>query len=309
MDSLFNNIEEFKECVPWLYATADLTSFKMDIELAVEDIKEVVGNDIYKLALSGDNMDLTRRFRLPVALFAYMSYSENADVSHEEDGRKVKIDKESESLPWEWMIERDNIAMIKKANKAVDRLVAYLDENIDSIEVWRNSEQRKDIAKLFVKNATEFDNVVPIDRSRAFFLRVLPFVRSVDRDMQKYIGKEQFSALKIAMEVGELNDEQIKIVELCREIVPHLVMSKAVRRLAIKVLPDSVVTRFDSERQTMKASTPASWDLITSMETVFFNDANTGITNLQTFLKETNPDKSTYERKDTDYRHEKFFTV
>lgn len=32
MKMLFENIEEFRACVPWLYATAKLDSFMLDIE-------------------------------------------------------------------------------------------------------------------------------------------------------------------------------------------------------------------------------------------------------------------------------------
>lgn len=69
--------------------------------------------------------------------------------------------------------------------------------------------------------------MIPIDRSRYFFLRVLPFVRSVDRDMVKYIGKERYDAIKDSMRTGTPSGEQERVIELCREVVPHLVMAKA----------------------------------------------------------------------------------
>lgn len=204
MKILFENIEEFRACVPWLYATAKLDSFMLDIELATEDLIEVLGEKIYDRVLKAYNdgeqqefdVELIRRFQLPIALNAYLSWSRNQDVSHEEDGRKVKIDKESESLPWQWMLDRDDAGIRDKAGKAVDRLIAFLDKNVESIVEWKESDQRKDMRSLFVSNATEFDNVIPIDRSRYFFLRVLPFVRSVDRDMVKYIGKERYRCNK-----------------------------------------------------------------------------------------------------------------
>ena len=204
MKILFENIEEFRACVPWLYATAKLDSFMLDIELATEDLIEVLGEKIYDRVLKAYNdgeqqefdVELIRRFQLPIALNAYLSWSRNQDVSHEEDGRKVKIDKESESLPWQWMLDRDDAGIRDKAGKAVDRLIAFLDKNVESIVEWKESDQRKDMRSLFVSNATEFDNVIPIDRSRYFFLRGLPFFRSVGRDMVKYIGKERYDAIK-----------------------------------------------------------------------------------------------------------------
>lgn len=137
----------------------------------------MLGEEIYDRVLKAYNdgeqqefdVELIRRFQLPIALNAYLSWSRNQDVSHEEDGRKVKIDKESESLPWQWMLDRDDAGIRDKAGKAVDRLIAFLDKNVESIVEWKESAQRKDMRSLFVSNAAEFDNVIPIDRSRYFF--------------------------------------------------------------------------------------------------------------------------------------------
>ena len=199
MNILFRDIDEFRACVPWLYATAELSRFVLDIELATEELMEVLGEKVFERVeraygmTSRSDMDeeLVRCFQLPVALSAYLSYSANGDVSHEEDGRKVKIDKESESLPWQWMIDQDNAAIRVKVGKAVDRLIVFLDKHVEEITEWKESGQRKGMNELFVRSAAEFDEVVPIDRSRYFFLRVLPFVRAVDRDMVKDVYKRQ----------------------------------------------------------------------------------------------------------------------
>ena len=71
-----------------------------------------------------------------------------------------------------------------------------------------------------------------------------------------------------------------------------------------------MVTRFDSERQTADASSPASRDLIGIMENVYTGDAERGIVELQDYIKEITPgDGTAYVRKKTDYNQEKFFTV
>lgn len=316
MKELFKDLNEFREYVPWVYASGDFGRFRLDIELATEDLMEVVGKKIYERALKGLEDDaneldheLLERFRLPVALNAYLSFAQNADVSHEGDGRKVKIDKESESLPWQWMLDRDDAAIRAKAGKATDRLISFLDEHVNDLEEWKESEQRKDRDMLFVRNAAEFDEVVPIDRSRVFYLRVLPYIRQTDREMIKYLGKDRFISLKEAMKQGILDEEQEKLVELCKEVVPHLVMAKAVRRLAITVLPNSVVCHFESSSQTKNASTPASQESISALEEIYLTDAKKGTERLQEYLKEISSDGTMYTREETDYRHEKFFTV
>lgn len=319
MEILFKSIAEVKAHIGWLYASADFSALRTDLELATEDVTGLVGERVYQRALDAYRQgetaidldkELVRMFQLPIALFAYRSYAENADISHECDGRKVKIDKESESLPWEWMLERDNAALLKKANKTVDRLIDFLDQNISQILEWRESDQRRDMLGLFVRNAKQFDEVVPIDGSRVFYLRVLPFIRQEDREIAVYLGRGRYEELKKVMLVGEEMESQREIIGYCREIVVQRVMAKAVRRFALQVLPDSVVTRFSSERQTLKASLTASAEMIKAAENIYNDDAGKAIARLQQYLKETSPlPEGRYERKETDYTKEKFFTV
>lgn len=318
MEILFESIADVKVHIGWLYASADFAALRTDLELATEEVAGLIGEkvyqravDAYRLGMGAVELDkeLIRMFQLPIALFAYRSYAENADVSHESDGRKVKIDKEAESLPWEWMLERDDAALLKKANKTVDRLIGFLDRNISLIPEWRESEQRRDMLSLFVRSAKQFDEIVPIGGSRVFYLRVLPFIRQEDREMTVYLGRERYEELKKAMLAGEETEEQQKLIGYCREVVVQRVMAKAVRRFALQVLPDSVVTRFKSERQTLKASLTATPEMIKTAGNMYDADASRAITRLQQYLKEKDPRPAGYERKETDYTREKFFTT
>lgn len=317
MKILFESIADVKAQIGWLYASADFSALQTDLELATEDIAELIGGAVYQRALTAYGSDeateldkeLIRMFQLPIALFAYRSYAENADISHEADGRKVKIDKDSESLPWEWMIERDDAALLKKANKTVDRLIDFLDKNIADFSEWKESDQRRDMLGLFVRSAKQFDEIIPIDRSRVFYLRVLPFVRREDEELVIYLGWERYQELKKAMCDENETEEQQRIIGFCREVVVHRVMAKAVRRFALQVLPDSVVTKFFSERQTMKATQGASQEMIKTAESLYTADAERAINKLQQYLKRDNVNLSRYERKETDYTKEKFFTV
>ena len=82
----------------------------------------------------------------------------------------------------------------------------------------------------------------------------------------KYIGKERYECNKDSM----ANGYAFRGTGTGDRVVPGSGSSfgygESVRRFSVKVLPDSVVTRFDSERQTRDASLPASRDLIGIME-------------------------------------------
>lgn len=317
MNLLFHDIKELRKHISFLYATAEFYSLKADLLLATEDIVSVVGEDIYNRALKAYESEfpgeldgeLISLFQYPVAMLGYLSFVQNADISHEDTGRKVKIDKESESLPWEWQVIRDNEAIRNKGNRGIDRLIMFLDKHIDEFPEWQACEQRKDINTLFVKSAKEFDEIVPIDGSRVFYLRVLPYIRKEDRELRGYLGQERYEEIKAAMRNDGINEEQSEIIGLCREIIPLRVMATAVRRLAVQVLPESVVMRFDADRNTMKASTPVSTEIIAAIEKSYLAEADQAVIRLQRFLTDLNPETKGYHRKETDYSREKFFTV
>lgn len=317
MNLLFHNIEELRKHISFLYATAEFESLKSDLLLATEDLISVVGEEIYLRTLQAYESEFPGKrdeemislFQYPIAMLGYLSYVQNADVSHEDSGRKVKIDKDSESMPWEWQVVRDNEAIRNKGNRGIDRLIAFLDKNIDELPEWRDSEQRKDINLLFVKSAKEFNDIVPIDSSRVFYLRVLPYIRKEDRELQSFLGNVRYGEIKAAMRTDTVTEEQLEIIGLCREIIPLRVMATAVRRLAVQVLPESVVMRFDADRNTMKASTPVSSEMIAAIERSYLAEADRAVIRLQQFLTKLNPDATGFCRKETDYSREKFFTV
>lgn len=286
MELLFKNTAEVKSMAGWLYASTSFDALRPDLEIATEDVCSIISQDVYDRAVnfykngqvpgsgsgSGDpeiDSQLVQLIQMPVALLAILSFVENSDLSHESDGRKVKINKEEESLPWEWMIERDNAAILKKANRGIDRLIAFLDSK--SLAEWTNSDQRKDIKSLFVPDAATFDSLVPIDKSRVFYIRTLAFNRKEDKNIRGFL-LETYDSLKILLKNGEkLTDEQQKMLDLCQEIVVYGTMAKAVRFFSVKVLPDSVVQRFDSSSQTQKSSQPAK-DVVINSIVKFFSD-------------------------------------
>lgn len=317
MNLLFQTVDEIKKHVGFLYATANFYNLESDLILATEDLVAIVGEDIYKRALKVYDegypepldKELISLFQYPIAMLAYLSYLRNADISHEDSGRKVKIDKDSESLPWEWQVIRDNEAIREKGNRGIDRLIAFLDKNMTEFPQWRESGQRKDIVWLFVKSAKEFDEIVPIDGSRVFYLRVLPFIRKEDKNMRCYLGNDRYEEIKTAMRSDSLTEGQREIIGLCREIIPLRVMATAVRRLAVQVLPDSVVMRFNSDRSTLKASAPVTSEMIASVEMSYLAEADRAIRLLQQYLTKLNPEPDGYTRQETDYSREKFFSV
>lgn len=327
MELLFSNTEDVKKVVGWLYSSVNFEALRPELEIATEDVCNIISRAVYDKVYSTVSTDteegsqsggepaegstenvyvsLADYIRQPVALLSVLSYIKNSDISHESDGRKVKIDKESEKIPWQWQIDQDNQSMLDKANRAIDRIIEYLDNHITDIKEWANSDQRKDMKKLFVPSAAVFDEIIPIDRSRQFFIRVLPFIRKADASLRLLVP--DYAALKAAMLTGVLTDPQKDIIDICREIVVYRTMAKAVRHLSAKILPHSIVQLFESERNTQKASQPATAELIRSLEINYNEDGRRAEKQLFTLLQKQ-AGVTTYSEP-TDYTAEKFFSV
>jgi len=288
---LFKTIDELKKATGFLYANNDLENITTDLELAEEDLRILVGDDIINTAIDhyeseefespnptpeGDEdvpdyeilTKLVKYIQLPVAYFAIHSFYQNTDVSHEDTGRKVKIDAEREKLPWEWMLERDENAILKKAHRTTDRMINFLEQNIEKFPDWANSDNRKEIKGQFIASAAEFHAVYPIDYSRRFFLTISPFIREAERKYIKpVLGEDVFDVMKTAM--GTLPDPDAEppvtafadtdgLLPLIRVPLALYAMSIAVTRLSLEVLPEGVFQNLVSERLTQNAKVPAT---------------------------------------------------
>lgn len=266
---LFNNIDEIKQLTGFVYAYNNFDNMRTDIELAEEDIKAIVGAGIYDVAAvhyAGNNVSelldsLVTHFQIPIAYHAIHSFSQNSDISHEDSGRKVKIDAEREKLPWEWMLEKDERALLRKAHRTTDRLIRFLDENIDEPEfdAWKTSTERMTIVGNFIPDADTFDSIYPIESSRRFFLKIAPFMREAER---KYIlpvlSQPIFDAVKNNLLTIPANAAVPEnILPLIQVPLAYFTMAIAVNRLNIEILPEGVFHIIIAERSTQNAKVPA----------------------------------------------------
>ncbi|HWK58107.1 MAG TPA: DUF6712 family protein [Parapedobacter sp.] len=261
------------------YTNNDFTKVATDVELETEAIVRLVGQAIYDRAkaiytpstdgkvpgtIANDATDtnkaLLKHLQLPIALGAAFKYYQANLVSHDDTSRKVKIDKGSESMAWQWMIDKDDEAHLRKTQRATDRLIAWLDKT--DLEEWANSDEKKAAKKLFIPNTAAFQEHYPIDFSGLFYHTVRPFIADVQRNaIRQALGDDYQPLLNdfIAQSVPEAKEP---LLSLTQQALALLTMAKALKRLSIQVLPRGVVQQFEAERHTQKgAQIPPSEDL------------------------------------------------
>ena len=297
-----NGADELRIATGQYWQSNEFEKVRVKVELATEDLENLIGKEIITLADQHYNSEyyqadipesegsdpgglpadsgsggsglpaapdyalldkLVQHIQLPVAFMATLWHYQGNDISHEDTGRKVKIDKENESLAWEWMYDRDDAAALRNYQRTLDRLIKFLNANAGSFPEWKNSEARKATLNLFINTARHFDSLYPIDSSEVFFLRLSPLMREIERKYIKPIlGADKFKELKDAIAAGDLDEDDEDLLDAICDPIPLLTMSKALIRFSVTLLPEGVVQQFVSERQVSKASLPAALELL-----------------------------------------------
>lgn len=131
------------------------------------------------------NARAVRSCQQAIAYMATMRFYRLNDISHENAGRKVKIDKENEARPFEWQLARDDRAHLEEYYRALDRLIGALEEDprFRQTATWK----RKD--SLVVKSAESLTWLTGVDQSPWLYMRMVPFLSESQRFVEKAYGE------------------------------------------------------------------------------------------------------------------------
>lgn len=272
-----NGSQELHDLTGSYYANNEFSRVASEIDLAVEEVSRIIGAAVmtkveteYKTPSDPATAysKLISFVQLPVAILATLSMYQKNDISHEHDGRKVKISPDTEKIPWEWQLKRDDEIQMNLYYKAVDRLIRKLD--IEDPEEWKNSDQKKAAKGLFIRNADDFETCFPIDRSGRMYILLLPFLKEVQRRIIKPALGTDFDVLIPGVELSAKNKE---LLEYLRPPMALYAMALAIRRMPLGLIPSGVIRNYVSSSQTMSASQPASTAEVKALAGLMEDDA------------------------------------
>jgi len=270
----------------------------------------IIGNEIFVKALvhyTGVNYQveepspalalldqLVQYMQLPISFLATLWHYQGNDISHEDSGRKMKIDATSEKMAWEWMYDRDDAAALRNYQRALDRLIKFLNDNVGSFPEWADSDARKETLSLFINTWEHFNRLFAIDNSPAFFLRLAPIMKEIERKhIKPILGLEKFTELKTLIKAGEeLTAANQEWYDTVCDPIPLLTMAKAVKRFSVTVLPEGVVQQFFSQFQQAKANQPVTMDQVKYVSKDLYADGIEVINELKKYWSALNVDES-----------------
>lgn len=242
-----NGAQELNTLTGSYYAANNFANISSEIEFATREIASLVGAEVVKSASktyqNGENTELVRHIQRAIACLAVCRYMTQTAVSHEDAGRKVKVD-EGDKMPFEWMLDRDDRALREKYYRSLDALFGYLEEQ--DVAEWKNSRQRKILEESIVKTLFDFEKVYPIEGSYYTFFMLLPL-----------IVEAQDTILKPKVGNGWTQLVQHHSAVASRVVILNAVCIAATR-WSIEVFPLSVARRFSPTYQGNKASASAT---------------------------------------------------
>ena len=182
---LIKSSEELRELTGSFYANADFTRISHIVETVQREVATIIGQATMTwLESDGKDSDAADACRTAIAYMATLRYYRLNDISHEDMGRKVKIDHENEARPFEWQLARDDRMHLEEYYRALDRLVFCLNDN----EHFMATDICKHIDTLIVKDADCLTWLTGVDPSPWLFLRLVPNLAESQRFVEKAFG-------------------------------------------------------------------------------------------------------------------------
>lgn len=279
METIFNKnssgVDEMRKYFSQISGTIDYDEINPDVVTAQDEVARYLGAEMVQKAIAhyqssdynkeeptADQKKLNTLVELTqnaVTLWAYRDFAKNKDVTHTGTGRVARMDKDQDEVNLR-LIDADDLALLQKALKAMDRLIRFVDN--EQFEEWKNSVQYKETRELLIWNADLFDKYYPIERNRRVFLLLVPMIRKAQIDrIYTRLGSDLFTDLMGKVKAlasdsldsaetsgsgsgaGLSNEDQYLYDLVCYPIT-EFAMAEAYLKLPVQLFPESMARQF-----------------------------------------------------------------
>ena len=292
--------KEFKDLLGYIDADIKFDNLRPDVITATKDVISIIGKPIYDYAFTHYNaamvVDLenedylfVRAIQYAVAVNAYMLYAPSNDLSHTNDGRKMRND-EHEKNPFEWMIDRDNKNAEKRYYRALDDLIFFLNNTeITALkDLWITSDEYKAVKSLFINTVADFNRFYNIESS-LLLMKIAPGIRECERrEIVSRIGVIKYNFIKTAIltdKISGLTVNDQTLLDLCQELCANYALAWALPRFSVTLFPEGVLQYQNSDRMSTQAKKPALFNEPELARQTFANNAKRIAIEIENFVK------------------------
>ena len=201
---IITTAEQLRSLTGSYYANNDFSKIENTVKAVEQELCTTLGMQ----TLDNLQNDTLLAAQQAIAFMATMRFYRLNDISHENAGRKVKIDKENEARPFEWQLARDDRAHLEEYYRALDRLISLLQDNTE----FQESKLYKRSQSLIVEDADALSYLTGVDPSPWLYLRMIPYLDESQRFAAKAYGSGFRTA--IADAADDLKDAAQRSVAL-----------------------------------------------------------------------------------------------
>lgn len=282
-----NGSEEIYDLTGTFHASTDFKSIQEDVTAAEMEVGDLVGEAVMDAAQKDydENKDseLLQAVRRPIAVLAVAYFARKTGLSVGETGRKLKVD-ENEKVPFEWMIDRDNLEMKERYYRAIDLLFRFLEKHASDLQ----AKPRHELTT--VRTIQDFEDVYPIHGSRYTLHKMYPLLQEAEAMLLSKISQD-------------LTSDQMK--RAARRYVVLQALIIALKRWSLSVFPLEIARQFSPSHEGNRETQPATASEIQWQIVQFSEQANSALEELRHLQGDVYEGKAFPDNK----RRNKFFTV
>lgn len=308
---------ELQELLGIYYQTNRYSVIATEIELAESDLRRMIGpalferaekhyhNSDYVANCADFDSKIVQAIRRPVAALAVYRFYQQNTVGHEDEGRKVKLDKDNESIPWKWQIEMDNQALLDRYHRLLDAMYLFFEEN--DVKEWSEAPVHTRLKNSLVRSLSEFQDVFPIENSYYLFYLLVPFmIEAQDRAIVPVVGSENFKKI---LDGDTTEDDLREIASAAKKCIPLYAIQTAVKRMSVRILPDAIVRRFSASFQGGKAEDAGDIATTRYLLHTLEEETTTALTQLQKAVTKRRNVAAEYDPLPENNPRNKYFTA
>jgi len=257
-------LNEFRVHVPKLDKNTEFELLIPDIDNAEYELRKICGSAVYDKAekeyndavIDVDNTPLVLLVQGAIANTAFRDYTTTNDLRHSLTGRKASINPANEKQAWEFFIERDNAGLNFRIQKALNRLIDYLDR--EKVAEWTGSNVYQVRHRVLLSDFDIFSRYYPIENSLELFCQLLPFQLEMQRKFISPILGEDLLRSLIGLDLnasGSGGSDKLQLLfEYAAPALALWTMATGIKRLSVKLLPEGLVQQFKSSVQSRDSS-------------------------------------------------------
>ena len=228
--------------------------------------------ELYNIASPTDNQEeFVALMQRSIILNAYLMYAKTNDLSHSNNGRRMRND-DREKVAFPWQLDRDDENQEKNFYRSLDYLIDFLEAleiyngtdtdllaDSDIATIWIASDAKQKEKAIFLNSVDQFATYYPIE-SRLIFLKLKGLIKQCEElHILPRLGNDKFQALKAHI-INNTTPTETKDRELLDFIARACAAYSLYRGLmlfSVNLFPQGVLQFYQSSSATTTAKTPA----------------------------------------------------